>query len=126
MLTENNQKYLFSAINYSNMKQLSRKYNNCKNTCVFPIQCLFNVIPVFYKVTGNYGKESNDKYNTILVFTENVTVQTFITINVYVTVADANYPNDIIFSNYIVQTPGIYTTPASGLIIKTYFNLPNC
>lgn len=127
MLSEN-QKYLYSAINYSNMKQLSRKYNNCKNTCVFPIQCLFNVEPVFYKVTGNYEKESDDKYNTILIFTEDTTIQTFITINVHVTIASKLDPNTILFTNDIIQPPGIYESPAgtAGLIIKSYFNLPNC
>jgi hypothetical protein len=110
------------------MKQLSRKYNNCKNTCYFPIQCLFNESPVFYTISGNYTKETSDKYNTILVFTEDVVVQTFITINVYITLELAIYPGYIIYSNYIVQPPGIYPSPAGteGYIIKSYFNLPNC
>lgn len=125
----NKQKYVYSTINNSNMKQLSRKYNNCKNTCSLPIQCLFNMPPVFYKVTGgNYEKESDDKYNTILIFTEDVVVQTFITLNVHVTVATTADPDNPIMTTDIVQPPGIYPTPAgsNNLIIKSYFNLPNC
>lgn len=122
------QKYIYSIINSCNMSQLSRKYNNCRNTCALPIQCLFNVPPVFYTVFGNYEKESNNEYNTILVFTEDVSIQTFITIKVYVTIASQDYPNIILFTNTIVQPPGIYPSPAgsAGFIIKSYFNLPNC
>ena len=128
MQSENQQKYMFSQINSSNMKQISRKYNNCKNTCIFPIQCLFNIPPVFYKITGNCEIESNNKYNTILIITEDVIIQTFITLNVYITIALKQHPDDIIFTNKLIQPPGIYTSPAatSGLIIKSYFNLPNC
>lgn len=126
-MKNNNQKYMYAAINNSNMSQLSRKYNNCKNTCSLPIQCLFNMPPVFYKVTGNYEKESDDKYNTILVFTEDVTIQTFITLNVHVLITLKINPS-ISFEYNFIQPPGIYTTPAGteGLIIKVYFNLPNC
>ena len=129
MQNEINNKYLYSLINNSNMRQLSRKYNNCKNTCVLPIQCLFNAAPVFYKITGNYNKETNNNiYNTILIFTEDCTIQTFITLNIHTTIALKTAPNNIIFTIDNIQPPGIYVVPAGSqnVIIKSYFNLPNC
>lgn len=121
-------KYMYSVINSCNMKQLSRKYNNCKNTCIFPVQCLFNEVPVFYKVTGNYDIGFNKEYNTILTFVEDVIVQTFITLKVHITIAFADTPDIIVYETDIIQVPGIYETMAktNNFVIKSYFNLPNC
>ena len=82
---------------------------------------------MFYKATGNYNKETNNKYNTILIFTEDCTIQTFITLNVHTTIADKNDPNNTYTFDFI-QPPGIYVVPAGseGWILKSYFNLPNC
>jgi hypothetical protein len=107
---------------------LSRKYDNCKNTCILPIQCTFNITPIFYIVLENYQKSSNNKYNTILTFTEDCTTTTYVSIYVYVTIALQSDPNNIIFTNNFLQQPGTYDSPAgsSNLIIKSYFNIYNC
>jgi hypothetical protein len=129
MISDNDQINLYHTINNSNMKQLSRIYNRCNRTCVFPLQCTFGFPSIFYKVlTGNYDKSSNTIYNTILTFTEDVTIQLFTTTKVYVTIALQTDPSVIIDTFEGVQAPGIYTTPAGtlGAVIILYVNFPKC
>ena len=119
---------IYSSVYSSNMKKLSWKYNNCKNNCIFPIQCTFNIKPLFYKIIGNYQLSSNEEYNTILTITENTTTYLYVTVNVLVTVALKSAPNDIILKDKFLQKPSIYYSPAGtyDLIIKSYFNIYSC
>lgn len=129
MISDNDQLNLYHTINNSNMKQLSRIYNSCNRTCVFPLKCTFGLPSIFYKVlTGNYDKSSNTMYNTILTFTEDITIQIFTQTKVYGTVALQSDPYVIISTFEFVQVPGIYTSPAGtlGIIIKVYINYPKC
>jgi hypothetical protein len=128
MISHNDKLNLYHAINSSNMRQLSRKYNSCNSSCVFPLQCTFGLPSIFYKVTGNYEKSSNDIYNTILTFTEDVTIQIFITIKIYVTIALQSNPSVIVSTLEFVQVPGTYKADAGtlGFVIKTYINFPKC
>ena len=123
MLSSQDKENIYATTILSNMRQLSRKYYNCKNTCILPIQCTFNITPIFYTISGNYQKSSNDKYNTILIFTEDATTITYVPIYVYVTAALQSDPDNIIFTNNFLQQPGTYETPAgsNNLIIKSYF-----
>lgn len=128
MFTPLKNKFIYNSINSSNMRMLSRKYNDCKNTCILPIECTFNVNPVFYKIDGNYDLSSNTNYNTILTFTEDVTIYLYIPLKIYVTVASKLDPDVIVFENTTLQQPGKYIAPAGseGLIIKLNFNLHKC
>lgn len=128
MLTQIDEQIIYNITNLSKMRLLKRKYNNCKLTCTLPIQCTFNIKPIYYKINGNYDLSSNEKYNTILTFTEDATTYTYIPIKVYITIALKSDPTNIIFSNTLIQVPGTYQTPAgtNGFIIKSYFNLPGC
>lgn len=128
MLTQTDERIIYNITNLSNMRLLKRKYNNCKTTCTLPIQCTFNIKPIYYKVDGNYGLSSDEKYNTILTFTENAVSYLYITLKVYITIALQSDPSTIIFENNLIQTPGVYNTPAgtNGFIIKSHFNVPNC
>jgi len=128
MLSQTDKDIIYKTIKLSNMRVLKRKYNYCKYECTLPIQCTFNIKPTYYKIIGNYGLSSNEQYNTILTFTEDCVVYTYITLKVYITIALQSDPSTIISENTFIQTPGKYQTPAGtdGLIIKSYFNLPNC
>ena len=128
MLSQTDKQIIYNITNLSNMRLLSRKYNNCKVTCTLPIQCTFNINPIYYKINGNYSLSSDEKYNTILIFTEDCVSYLYITIKTYITIALQSDPSTIIFENTLIQTPGVYKTPAgtSGLIIKSHFNVPNC
>lgn len=128
MLSSQDKSNIFTTIYSSNMRQLSRKYNNCKITCTLPIQCTFDIKPLFFYIEGNYKKSSNAQYNTILTITENIKSYVFIALEVFVQVAFKTAPDNIIYQNTIIQTPGVYysTAGSDDLIVKSYFNLPNC
>ena len=127
MLSSQDKANIYKTVYSSNMRQLSRKYNNCKNTCALPIQCTFGIKPIYFYIVGNYQQSSNDKYNTILTFTENLTTYLFITLKVFVEVVPKDDPTDI-STQTITQPPGVYESPAEtfDIIIKSYFNVPNC
>lgn len=110
MLTQSDKRIIYNTTNLSKMRLLKRKYNNCKLTCTLPIQCTFNIKPIYYKIDGNYELSSNENYNTILTFTEDATTYTYIPIKVYITIALQSDPTNIIFSNTLIQVPGTYQT----------------
>jgi hypothetical protein len=128
MLTNIEKRNIYNSTKSSNMRMLSRKYNNCKNTCVLPIQCTFNINPIFYKIEGNYDLTSNTNYNTIITLTEDATIYLYYAFTVYSTVASKNDPGVIIFSETALRQPGKYFAPAGSenIIIKLYLNLYNC
>lgn len=47
MLSQTDKQIIYNITNLSNMRLLSRKYNNCKVTCILPIQCTFNINPIY-------------------------------------------------------------------------------
>jgi hypothetical protein len=128
MLSSQDKANIYTTIYSSNMKQLSRKYNKCKNTCALPIQCTFNINPIYFYIIGNYQQSSNKIYNTILTITENITIYLFVTLKVFVQIASKDDPNIIIGELTIIQPPGVYNSNAGSdnLIIKSQFNVPNC
>lgn len=128
MLTNLEKRNIYSSTNASKMRFLSRKYNNCKNTCVLPIQCTFNLNPVFYKIDGNFDLSSNTNYNTIITITEDITIYLYAAFIVYTTVSSKDDPGVIAYEITALQQPGKYFAPAGSenLIIKLYFNLYRC
>jgi len=125
---DNDKLILYQTINNSKMRELSRKYNSCNRTCVFPLQCTFGLSPIFYKVIGNFQVSSNGIYNTILTFTQDIIIQLFIKTKLYVTIALQSNPSVIIDSFELVAEPGSYTTPAgtAGIVVIVYINFPRC
>ena len=97
MFTPEEQSNIFTNVYLSNTRQLSRKYNSCKQTCLLPIQCTFNIKPIFFLINGNYNQSSNEKYNTILTFTEDASIYIYVTIIVFYQIASIYDPNTILF-----------------------------
>jgi len=119
---------LYNNINNCNMNSLSRKYKYCNNSCIFPLNCTFDIPFSFYKITGNFVKSSNNIYNTIWTFTENVTIHLFIKTRIYGSVASQSNPSVIVQTFENIANPGVYNVDAGtlGLYIKAYINFPRC
>ena len=128
MLTQSDENIIYKTTNLSNMRLLKRKYNGCKLTCSLPLQCTFNIKPIYCRIVGNYELSSDSSYNTILTFKEDCVSYLYITVKVYVTIALKTEPDVIVYSITVVQNPGIYPVLAgtNDYIITSHFNFPNC
>ena len=125
MFSKSQQAQIFTNIYLGRNKQLYRKFNSCKRTCKLPIQCTFNIEPIFYEIKGNYSLSSNNKYNTILTFTEDATIILYIPLLVHFEVYSKSEPSTILVEGTTLQKPGEYPVLAGSndLIIKLSFNI---
>ena len=125
MFSKSQQAQIFTNIYLGRNKQLYRKFNSCKRTCKLPIQCTFNIEPIFYEIKGNYSLSSNNKYNTILTFTEDATIILYIPLLVHFEVYSKSDPSTILVEGTTLQKPGEYPVLAGSndLIIKLSFNI---
>ena len=128
MISANDSKIMSHVVQTSNMRQLSRIYRKCANTCSLPIKCLFSIPPVFYTIAGNYTQSATAEYNTVLTFTQDATITIYVSFLSKVTIALQADPNTIISTNVFPALPGIYSVPAGteGWILTSSFNIPKC